>query len=271
MIEILSKYKEYLKARNQSMVYFNYIKLFLNYCNDKQINYLEINQENITNFFNDYNYSPNSKNNFIKAGRSFYTFLGIDRNKNEWFKIRMLDIIKKEIEVIDLKDIERTIKNIATYNSRLNVNKIEIILYLMFYTIIRKSELLSLKRQDIDIINGEMKVYEQKTKQENIIDFPLSLVSKIVAYFNSEPEEKQNAFNITSHQINYLFRKVMTKYLGKNCKPHLTRHGGIRFLLSKIPPQDVQSMAGHKDIRTTLQYGVVNREERKKTYRIKVG
>jgi integrase len=269
-MDILIKYKEYLKARNQSMVYYNYIKLFLTYCNSKQINYLEINQQIITDFFNGNNYSPNSKNNFIKAGRSFYNFLNIPRENNEWFKIRMLEIARKEIEVIDLKDIEKVVKSVATYNSRLNADKIEIILLLMFYTIIRKSELLSLKRQDIDIVNGEMKIYEQKTKQENIIDFPLNLIPKIIAYFNAYPEEN-NAFNITFAEINYLFRGVMTKVLGKKCKPHLTRHGGIRYLLSKIPPQDVQSMAGHKDIRTTLQYGIVNREERKKTYRQKIG
>jgi integrase len=182
----------------------------------------------------------------------------------------MLEVIKREIEVIELEDIQKTIRYIATYNSRLNANKIEIILYLMFYTLMRKSEILSLKRLDFDLVNSEIKIYEKKTKQENTVDFPEKFTPKIIAYFNSEPEEN-NALNITEPEINYLFRGVMSKALGKKVKPHLTRHGGIRYLLEKLPPQDVQDIAGHKNIKTTLQYGKVNRKTRKENYRKKIG
>ena len=264
----LEIYKTYLVNIKRSLVYYNYLIPLSEYLQEKNLTFEVLTKEQLAQYFTDKNYSPNSINDVIKSCRDYIKFLKIEKHPCQ--EIRMLEIARKEIEVIDLKDIEKVVKNIATYNSRLNASQIEIILYLMFYTIIRKSELLSLKRVDIDLVNGEMKIYEQKTKQENIIDFPLHLIPKMIAYFNSEPEG-DNAFNITFAQINYLFRGVMTKILGKKCKPHLTRHGGIRYLLSKIPPQDVQSMAGHKDIRTTLQYGIVNREERKKTYRQKIG
>jgi integrase len=264
----LETYKTYLTNLHKSMVYYNYLKPLSDYLTEKNLQFETLTKEQLAQYFTDKTYSENAINNVIKSCRDFSKFLKLE--KHCAFEIKMLEIARKEIEIIDLKDIEKVVKNIATYNSRLNASQIEIILYLMFYTIIRKSELLSLKRVDIDLVNGEMKIYEQKTKQENIIDFPLHLIPKMIAYFNAFPEE-DNAFNISFAQINYLFRDVMTKILGKKCKPHLTRHGGIRYLLSKIPPQDVQSMAGHKDIRTTLQYGIVNREERKKTYRQKIG
>jgi integrase len=264
----LEVYKNYLINIKRSQVYVNFLIPLFDYLEEKNLQFETLTKEQLAEYFTIKNYSSNSINNVIKSCRDYAKFIKIEKHAST--EIRMLEIARKEIEVIDLKDIEKVVRSIATYNSRLNADKIEIILLLMFYTIIRKSELLSLKRENIDLVNGEMKIYEQKTKQENIIDFPLSLISKLVAYFNSEPE-KDNAFNITFAEINYLFREVMTKVLGKKCKPHLTRHDGIRYLLSKIPPQDVQSMAGHKDIRTTLQYGTVNREERKKTYRQKIG
>lgn len=261
-------YKTYLINIKRSQVYVNFLIPLFEYLEEKNLTFETLTKEQLAQYFTDKKYSPNSINNVIKSCRSFAKFLKLENHSS--FEIRLLEIARKEIEVIDLKDIEKVVKSIATYNSRLNANQIEIILLLMFYTIIRKSELLSLKRENIDLVNGEMKIYEQKTKQENVIDFPLHLIPKIVAYFNAYPENN-NAFNISFAEINYLFREVMTKILGKKCKPHLTRHGGIRYLLSKIPPTDVQSMAGHKDIRTTLQYGIVNREERKKTYRQKIG
>lgn len=268
MIELLENYRKYLLNIHRSLVYYNYLCPLFDYLTEKNLVFETLTKEQLAQYFTDKKYSENAINNVIKSCRDYAKFLKIGKHAST--EIRLLEIVRKEIEVIDLKDIEKVVKNIATYNSRLNANQIEIILYLMFYTIIRKSELLSLKRENIDLVNGEMKIYEQKTKQENVIDFPLHLIPKIVAYFNAYPEEN-NAFNITFAQINYLFRGIMSKILGKKCKPHLTRHGGIRYLLSKIPPTDVQSMAGHKDIRTTLQYGIVNREERKKTYRQKIG
>lgn len=268
MNEKLEKYKTYLTNLKKSLVYYNFLVPLFDYLKEKNLEFETITKEQLAQYFTDKQYSENSINNVIKSCRNYAKFLQIE--KHSCFEIKMLEVIKREIEVIELEDIQKAVKYIATYNSRLNANKIEIVLYLMFYTLIRKSELLFLKREDFDLVNSEIKIYEKKTKQENTVDFPEKFTPKIVAYFNSEPE-KNNAFNITEPEINYLFREVMSKALGKKVKPHLTRHGGIRYLLEKLPPQDVQNIAGHKNIMTTLQYGKVNRKTRKENYRKKIG
>jgi site-specific recombinase XerD len=254
MIEILEKYQNYLLARNLSLVYKNFIKKFLEYCTAEHVEYQTITQQTITDFFNKNTYASNSKNNFIKAGRSFYSFLGIAKEQNEWFKIKMLKVERKLPEYLMLDDIQKAIKYITTYNSRLDSTKIETVLYFMFYTGIRKSELLNLKRASFDLTNCAVKIYEQKTKQEKIIYYPEKLRDKIQSYFNTS-QEKENSFNITLGEINYLFGEIISKHLGKKIKPHLTRHGGARYMLEKgVPATIVQKILGHQSLNTTLIY-----------------
>ena len=270
MNERLNDYKEYLIARNKSMIYYNCIKLFLIHCENKKINYLEINQQTITDFFNENNYSAGSKNNHILAGRNFYSFLEIERDNNEWFKIKLLKTEKKEPDYLTLGDIERAIKMIATENKRLNVNKIEIVLLVMFYLGLRKGELLLAKREDFDLVNCMVKIHHRKTKEESILPIPNKLMKKLVNYFNSEVEET-NAFNITLAEVNYLFCKVLSHYLGKKVHPHLARSGCATYLAEKgIQTNVIQKILNHKSILTTMRYTEPKQKDIERLYREKI-
>ena len=264
----LEEYKEYLKARNQSMVYYNYIKLFLEFCENKQINYLEINQQIITVFFNENNYSPNSKNNFIKAGRSFYNFLNISREQNEWFKIKMLEVMSKERQYMTYDELLQGIKYYATYSKRgIDSNKCSVILKFCFFTSIRKSELFTLTRDKIDLTNCSALVLGIKDKAERIVYFPNSFVKELVDYFNSEPEEaEKNAFNITPAEFNYLTRKI-GKYINKKVTPHTFRHSGGKYMVKKnINPLTMQRIMGHNSLQTTLIYCAIDDKQAEENY-----
>jgi len=269
MKEQLNNYKTYLTGIQKSMVYYDILNPFITYLGENNIDFNTITKDQIAHYFTIKEYKARSINLLISAIKDFCKYLNI--TEHIIYRMKLLQIEHKEKEVLELEDIKNAIKYLVTYNNRLDIQKMEVILYLMFYTLIRKSELILLKREDIDLVNGEMKICEKKTKRENVVDFPMDLIPKIVSYFNSEPEEKINAFNITEVEINYLFR-VISKYLNKRVTPHFTRGGGIRHLLSKgIIPQDVQEIAGHKNIKTTMQYGRANREQRKKIFRQKIG
>jgi len=255
MNETLIKYKEYLLARNQSLTYFNFMRVFFHYLVKKELNFIDITQATLTEFFNNgKNYSSSSKNQFIKSGRSYGEFLQIPKEQNEWVKMKLIKVERRLPEYLTLDDIKTAIKYIATYNARLDVNKIEIVLYFMFYTGVRKSELLNLKRESFDLENCAVTIYEQKTKQEKIIYYPAKLKERIQSYFNTS-QEQGNSFNITLGELNYLFGDIMSKHLGKRIKPHLTRHGGARYMLEKgVPATIVQKILGHKSLATTLIY-----------------
>ena len=206
----LDKYKDYLLARGQSLVYYNFIKKFLEYCKSKKINYKNITQENLTQFFTDNQYSLNSKNNFIKAGRSYGGFLEINKEQNEWYKIKLLKVERKIPNYLTENDLREAIKYLITYHSnKISIVKIHALMNFLFYTGIRKAELLGLKRVDFNLEEGKVKVYG-KGKKERILYYSVKVKKLLEQYFQSEIE-KRNAFNLTIAKINYIPR-LLRKY-----------------------------------------------------------
>lgn len=268
MMTKLQDYKIYLENIHRSLVYYNYNKILFSYLQATGLKLEELNKEQLAQFFHDKEYKPNSINNFIKSGRDYCRFLNIE--KSAFFEIKLLEVEKRLPEYLTLDDIEKAIKYIATYNYRLSSDKIEAMLYFMFFTGVRKSEVLNLKRECFDFEKLLVKIYSPKTKEEKLIPFPNRIKKKLENYFKSE-EEKENAFNINQSQLDYLFQDIMTKHLGKKCKAHLTRHGGFRYLLEKgIPVTIVQRIAGHKSVFTTLQYLSPDQEMIERIYKEKI-
>jgi len=270
-MENLIRYKEYLLARNQSMVYYNYIKLWLQYCNKKNIDYLYISQKNITDFFNCSSYSSNSKNNFIKSGRSFYSFLNIAKENNEWFKIKLLEVERKQPKYITFEELLQGIKYYSTYSKAgMSSTKCNAILKFLFFTGIRKGELLSLNREKIDLINCSVNIWGQKDKTERIVYFPNIIIKDLTDYFNSE-KELNNAFSITLAEINYLSKKI-GKYLNKNISTHIFRHSSATYMMRQnISPLVIQRILGHNSLQTTLIYANPDDKLAQEVYKKQIG
>ncbi len=263
----LEPYKNYLINIKRSLVYYNYLCPFFNYLQEQNLQFENITKEQLAQYFTYKNYKINSINNLLKAGKDYCKFINI--NTSPFFEIKSLKVEKKLPEYITLEDVQKSVRYISTDNVRLNSDKIVAILYLMFYTAIRKSELLILKRSDFDLQKCLVKITDKKTKQEQLLPYPEKIKDLISKYFDSEPEEK-NAFNISLGQINYLYRIVMSKHLGKKIKPHLSRHGGLKFLLEKLPINVVQKIARHKKIETTMIYLEADQKLIEKLYKDKI-
>jgi len=252
MNEILIKYKDYLLARKQSMNYFNITKIWLEYLDTHKIDMNNITQEIITNFFNDKKeYSINTRNQFIKAGRSFDEFLG--KQDSEWTKIRLIQPEIRITEVLTPKDIEEAKKYLKTYHSQqYSIAKIEALLSFLFATGIRKAELLNLKRSDFILTENKAKVFG-KGRKERYIYFNDRVKKEVEVYFNSELE-KDNAFNVSLGQLHYMV-KLISKYLNKKVYMHLLRHSGATDMMNKeIPINMVSKILGHTNIQTTMRY-----------------
>jgi len=265
----LEQYKEYLKNIKRSLAYYNYLRPLSEYLKKNDMEFVNITKDQLAKYFSDKKYSPNAINLVIKSCRDFCRYKKIE--SHACFEIKLLKVKRKVIEYLTLDEIERAIKHIATNNPRLNSDKVATILYFMFFTGIRKSELLNLTRDNIDVEKCLVKIYEEKTKKEKIIPYPKRINDRIKNYFLLEAE-KNNAFNITKKQINYLFRNIMTKYLGRKIKPHLTRHGGARYLGNKgVPPTIIQKILGHTNLNTTLIYLEADQKMIEEKYREQIG
>lgn len=262
-------YKQYLLNLKLSLVYYNYIRIFIAYLENNKLEFETITKEQLAEYFKIKSYSSNAINNVIKSCRGYSKFLGLEKHSS--FEIRLLEVAKRQRQYITLEDIKEAIKYISTYHYRINTNKIEIVLLLLFFTGMRKGELYNLNRTDFDFDKCLIKVYAEKTKEEKYLPFPKNLKDKIQNYFNSEKEEI-NAFNLKIGNLEYIFRGIINKHLGKKLSPHKLRHGSAKYLLKKgIPITTLQKILGHKSIFTTLIYAEADQQIIEQDYREKIG
>lgn len=268
--EQLINYLNYLTARGQSKNYFTIMRIWLAYLEKQNIE--NFTQETITQFFNSKNYSNNSKNQFIRAGRDYYTaYMQVPKENNEWHKIKLLKIAIKIPDILTDKDIEEAKKYLITYFSRkMTPNKIRALIDFMYYSGCRKNELLTLKRSNFNLKENCAKVLGKGDK-ERVICIPEKVKKEIQDYFISENEEN-NAFNMTIDKLKYLM-KLLKKYLGKNVYSHLFRHSFARNLIFNkgVDPNTVSKLLGHSSLITTMIY--INPDEKtiKDNYKKLVG
>jgi integrase/recombinase XerD len=269
MKEQLEIYKTYLLNIKRSLVYYNYLKPLSDYLTEKNLQFGTLTKEQLAQYFTDKKYSENAINNVIKSCRDFAKFLKLE--KHSAFEIKMLEVMRKERQYITYEELLKGIKYYATYSKRgISTDKCNAILKFCFFTSIRKSELFTLTRDKIDLINCSALVLGIKDKAERLVYFPNSFIKELTDYFNGEPEEK-NAFNITLAEFNYLTRKI-GKYIDKKVTPHTLRHSGGKYMVKKnINPITMQRIMGHNSLQTTLIYCAIDDKQAEENYHKQIG
>jgi len=254
----LEKYKDYLLARKKSLAYYNYMKLFLDYIEKNKISI--ITQEVITEFLkagkiNGGEYAENTIGSFIRSGRDYYTnFLGIEKDKNEFYKIKPPKCPRKKPEFLTEEELNKALKYLINDYRTFDRLKLTVIVKFMFYTGLRKSEILGLERKNFELDKCSVKVYQKKAKRDKISFYPPELRDKIRDYFKIEKEEL-NAFNIKESQIEYIAKKISSYFPEKNITPHTLRHSFAKHLLKKGHDlAKVSKLMGHSNIMTTMIY-----------------
>ena len=265
----LKKYKDYLIGIKQSLVYYDILNPFISYIEEKKINFSQISKDQLAKYFTEKKYKPQSINALIKACRNFCKYLNI--KEHSCFEIKLLETERKLPNYITYEELLKGIKYYATYNVRgISTLKCNAVLKFMFFTGIRKSELLSLKRENIDLTNCSVKIWGQKDKTERLVYFPDTIIKELVDYFNSE-EEKNNAFSITHTELYYLTKKI-SKHINKKISPHTLRHSSATYMMKKnVSPMIIQKILGHNSIQTTMIYANPDDKMIQEIYRKQIG
>ena len=149
-------------------------------------------------------------------------------------------------------------KEIVSITTMLNnsIKKIAI-LYFMFYTGIRKSELSLIKRSDIDLKNKIVKITDKKNNHEMIIPIPKKIIPYIREYFEIEPEIL-NAFNAGISTIDYICLEL-NQNIDIHIHPHLFRDSMATHYRKKgVRIETLQYLLGHSSIMTTMKYAHAN-------------
>lgn len=255
----IQDFKNWLIVNGYSnLTYYHRIREFY-----KKVKTLNITKEIIDNFIlNNRQYSAESLNCYLKAIKAFMRFRKKEISLPNLFKTK-----KMIPNFIKLEFLEKEILPlISDLYSNLNPLKIKSLLLFMFFTGIRKGELMYLKRKDINLNLRRAKIYSPKTKSEKQIPIPKNLIFILEEYFNSE-KEITNCFNLNKGTINYLFQILKTNFKEKNLHPHLFRSSFATHLSKKgFNIFEIQYLMGHKNLASTQRYVNVNIDDLQEKY-----
>jgi integrase len=213
MVNKLENYKTYLLNIKRSLVNYNYLRVLFPYLENLKIDYYKMTKDELANYFQFKKYKPTAINAVLCACRDFCKYENI--TEHCCFQIKILELETRERTYLTYEELLKGIKYYATYSNRgMSTLKCNVILKFLFFTSIRKGELLTLTREKIDLVNCSVLIWGQKDKTERTVYFPDSFLKELTNYFNSEPEES-NCFNVTPAELGYLIKKI-GKHLNKN-------------------------------------------------------
>jgi len=247
--ELLARLEEHIKLRNYSpetrKAYLTHVKKYLEYLDDKEpsfqnaktyvIGKLERNQ-------------PSSVHHSIFAIEYFFkNILG------ERIYIPKPKRNKSLPEILTLDEIKRLINSLSNIKHKL-------ILKVLYGCGLRVSEIVSLKRKDIDFESGLVHIRLAKGKKDRFVKIPESVKEDLKAYCRLGTEE----ILFPSNRGGKLTKKTIGKIVNNSAKkagikkevyPHLLRHSFATHLLeSGVDLRIIQKLLGHSDIKTTQIY-----------------
>ncbi|MDI3534920.1 MAG: integrase/recombinase XerD [Thermosediminibacterales bacterium] len=178
----------------------------------------------------------------------------------------------QEVEVFSEEEVEKILFYIQDEKNASIRDKM--IVYMLLYTGVRVSELVSIKLRDIDFFTRELRIIGKGGKYREI---PLKqeVIETIKEYM--ETERKQNKFKESSYLILtqragrahrdavLKMLKRIGKKLGIKMYPHKFRHTFCSMLLKRgVPITTVSKLAGHSNIRTTSDYYINTSKKEKR-------
>jgi len=275
---IYCQFEKYLKTKDYSKQYLNPLKHFLLYCQSNNLDYLKLNYSNFTDFiiYIKNGHENGYVNNFLNSLRCFYRFLedsgliGESQSKNELLKIKYLKVPKKIRHHINFEELEKLIRLCVNFNYCVPYKKLKAILFFMFFTGLRKGEIVTIQRKDINL-NENVAIVRipNKSKKERLAYFTPLVSETLKDYFATEAESI-NAFNMTYKQIEGLF-DFMKKF-DKEIKPHTMKHSFAQLLMdSGVDIKICQSLLGHANLSTTEIYCNPSNTTISNQYKTKIG
>ncbi|MEM3405588.1 MAG: tyrosine-type recombinase/integrase [Candidatus Pacearchaeota archaeon] len=252
-VELKLTKKSELTIRNYK--YFN-LK-FLEYCN-KDIE--QLTKDDVKKFLAYISEkSPNSILLAISAIKfSTLKILGKDLTEN-------IERPKKEKslpKVLTKEEIKKLIETIETKKSKLIVK-------FLYSTGLRVSELVNLKKEDINFQERIGIVKKGKGKKDRIFILSEKLANDLQEYLNNN-QENLYLFSkekpLTTRNIQKIIKKTAEKaQINKKVTPHVLRHSFATHLLeSGTDIRFIQTLLGHENLNTTQIYTHVNTQELKK-------
>jgi len=270
MNEIIEEYKVWLeiqgKSKNTIKTYAGTIKKFLEFLINNGIIIIDTKSINssldknlILKFLAELKVKKkldsNSLRLYVRAISSFLKFLD---NENLAKQIKAPKVDKRLPKFITYDELNKLLENAENYRDKL-------IIKFLFYTGVRVSELIKIKKNDIIFEDGFVKVYGKGGK-ERIVPIPKELLNELKDYINKINTE--NIFPLSSRQVERIIKYIAKNAgISKKVTPHVLRHSLATTLLSKgVDIRYIQEILGHSSLNITQIYTHVVPNQLKEIY-----
>ncbi|MFN4235414.1 MAG: site-specific tyrosine recombinase/integron integrase [Bacteroidia bacterium] len=222
--------------------------------------------------------TPKAMNRKISTLRSFFTYLVKQQklHKNPISKIVAPKIPKRLPSFVPKNNMDDLFKNIH-FSDDYKGKRDELIIDIFYSTGIRLSELINLKKTDIDTINHTIKVLGKRSK-ERIIPLNENLIIKInefLKFTETKIKSSENYLFLTEKGKKISPRLVYTivnTYLSrvatiKQKSPHVLRHTFATHMLENgADINAIKELLGHSSLAATQIYTHNTIEKLKKVY-----
>lgn len=217
-------------------------------------------------------YSPRSLHRKICSLKSFYKFL-----KKEGF------VAQNPTESIESPKIPQSLPKTITIEEALKLldtpknSRDKTILYLLYGTGMRVSELVNLNKSNLDLQNKFIKVVRGKGNKDRLIPLPDQIIPILNDYLISRNGTEGETALITNRSGKRLttrsIQRIVKKYKAlaeindKKLTPHILRHAFATHLLSNaVDIRVIQELLGHSSLSTTQLYTHVTIDHLRKSY-----
>jgi len=250
------------------------LQMFQRFTNNKPLE--DIHTNDLRRFFlhlkREKDYSPRSLHRKICSLKSFYRFL-----KKEGF------VTQNPIESIESPKIPQSLPKTISIKEALKLleapktSRDKTILYLLYGTGMRVSELVNLNKNHLDLSNRLIKIVRGKGNKDRLIPLPDQIIPVINEYLvsrNGTEEEtalitNRSGKRMTTRSVQRIVKKykALAEINDKKLTPHVLRHAFATHLLSNaVDIRVIQELLGHSSLSTTQLYTHVTLDHLRKSY-----
>jgi integrase/recombinase XerC len=221
--------------------------------------------------------SPVSVNRKISALKSFFKY-ALKNNlveSNPVQKIKGPKTPKRLPVFVDEKQMAQLFSTLE-FGEGFEGMRDRLIIDILYQTGLRRAEILSLKENDLDLTNSQLKVLGKRNK-ERIIPFSLGLKRNLEAYLDVK---KQNQLSgpfllvtsknkpLNEQTLGNIVKKALTGVTTSQKKsPHVLRHTFATHLLNNgADINAVKELLGHSSLAATQVYTHTTIDKLKKSY-----
>lgn len=260
-MEVVDKLKNELKLRGFSNLtvrnYSFFVEKFLKHANKQSDN---LNEDDAKAYLSSL-YDTKSKNTIMLAAASL-KFLFNEILKKEFSSVRMPKKERRLPEVLSKEEVKRLIDSTDNNKSRLIVS-------LLYSAGLRVSELVNLKKEDINLNEKTGWVRRGKGNKDRLFVLSENLSKEITEYLNERAENKyvfSKEKPLTTRNIQKIIYGLRRRAgISKKITPHTLRHSFATHLLEQgTDIRMIQTLLGHASLNTTQVYTHISTEQIKK-------